>query len=720
PNPQSPISNLQSLTPNPQSPIPNYQLPIPNPQSPILPILAPTLIMTGLAMLLLLVQRDLGTASIFLFIYASMIYLGTGKRRVVIASLVSLGAVGAAGYALFDVVRLRVDAWLNPWADPSGRSYQIVQSLIAVAAGEIFGRGPGIGNPGLVPVAHSDFIFTAITEESGLLGVIGLLGLVGLLINRGLRIALHAPDSYRRYLAAGLTAHLGAQTILIVGGNLRLLPLTGVTLPFVSYGGSSLLTSFVSLLLLTLISSEPAESPTAQLVDPTPTLALGNALLIGLGAAALMAGWWGVIRSPNLLARTDNPRLSIADRFVERGNFFDRRGEPLTENQGMTGELARFYPYPSLSPIIGYTHPLFGQAGLEASLDVYLRGLKGAAFTLWQNQFLYGQHPPGLDVRLSLDLELQLLASEILGETTGAIVLLNAKSGEILALVSYPAYDPDDLNRSSTLDTTLESLLADPDAPLLNRATQGAYSPGTTLTPLLLAAIFAERGTLTFQLDEITLECVQPPAQPTLGAAIQAGCSAPEAALGEQLGSENILRLFQASGLYTAPEIRLPVSSSTAPIENPTLAAIETEGYKRQVVRPVPVVSPLQLALAAATLSNDGIRPAPRLSLAFHSPEEGWIPLPLVSDGSVEVFPAEAARETANRLAAEDSPTWETVSLIGGGDESPAQALTWYLGGTLPDWGGTPVVVVVLLEEGNVELAVEVGRGVLGAVVGGR
>ena len=120
---------------------------------PLLPLLAPTLVMAGLALLLLVVQRDLGTASLFMIIYATMIYLGTGHQRLVLFSLVGIVGMALAGYGLFDLVRLRVDAWLNPWADPAGRSYQVVQSLIAIAAGEIFGRGPGLGNPGLVPLA---------------------------------------------------------------------------------------------------------------------------------------------------------------------------------------------------------------------------------------------------------------------------------------------------------------------------------------------------------------------------------------------------------------------------------------------------------------------------------------------------------------------------------------------------------------------------------------
>ena len=162
----------------------------PNPPSRLLPLLTPTLIMTSLALLLLIFQRDLGTAALFLVLYAIIVYAGTGDFRVLIFSFVMLILAVVVGYVLFDVVKLRVDAWINPWLDPSGRSYQIVQSLLAVANGGLIGRGPGMGSPSLVPIAQSDFIFAAISEETGLLGALAILGLLALFVNRSIRLAI--------------------------------------------------------------------------------------------------------------------------------------------------------------------------------------------------------------------------------------------------------------------------------------------------------------------------------------------------------------------------------------------------------------------------------------------------------------------------------------------------------------------------------------------------
>jgi len=380
-----------------------------------LPLLIPTLVVTGLALLLLLVQRDLGTASIFVCIFTVAIFLHTGKRRVLFSAILLLAGALVVGYFFIDIIQIRVDGWLNPWADPSGKSYQIVQSLLAVANGGIIGRGGGLGNPLLVPVAISDFIYAAIAEETGLVGTIGLLALIWLILARGLVASLRAMDKFRRNLAAGIVTYFGIQSLLIIGGNLRLLPLTGVTLPFVSYGGSSLLTSYIALFLLLAISNVEDNEP-VTLQNPKPYTFLAGMLVLGFAAVSLASVWWAVVRAPDLLTRTDNARRSIADRYVPRGELLDRNNQPISITEGESGTYRRNYLYPDLAPITGYTQPVYGQAGLEATLDDYLRGLQGNPPSLiWWDHLLYGTPPPGLDVRLSLSLALQSKADQLLG-----------------------------------------------------------------------------------------------------------------------------------------------------------------------------------------------------------------------------------------------------------------------------------------------------------------
>jgi cell division protein FtsW (lipid II flippase) len=220
-----------------------------------LPYLAPLLLMWGFCMVLLVWQRDLGAATLFFLVFLSMLYLATSDRRYVIVGLVLLLLAAILAYFLFDVVALRVDAWWNPWPDALNRAFQIVQSLYAVAGGGVIGQGAGQGFPIYIPVVHSDFVFAAVAEEWGLVGSLGITAVFMLLTYRGLLLGVLTRHPFRTYLAAGITLMIAIQALLIMGGVTKLLPLTGVTLPFISYGGSSLLISSIMLGLLLHISA---------------------------------------------------------------------------------------------------------------------------------------------------------------------------------------------------------------------------------------------------------------------------------------------------------------------------------------------------------------------------------------------------------------------------------------------------------------------------------
>ncbi len=219
--------------------------------------LTPISLMFALCLVILIWQRDLGTATIFFVVFMLMLYLASGQWLLLLGGGTLLLMASVVGYLLFDVVALRVDVWLNPWAEAENRAFQIVQSLMAVAAGGIVGRGVGLGNPDFIPVVHSDFVFAAIAEEWGFIGILGVLIVLAVIVLRGMRLAaLNQARPFNAFLAAGLSLMLATQSLLIIGGTLRLWPLTGVTLPFVSYGGSSLLVSFMMVGLLLVISDD--------------------------------------------------------------------------------------------------------------------------------------------------------------------------------------------------------------------------------------------------------------------------------------------------------------------------------------------------------------------------------------------------------------------------------------------------------------------------------
>lgn len=610
----------------------------------IVPLLLPTILVTGLAITLLLVQRDLGTASIFILLSTVMLYLATDKARVLLATATGLVVAVLVGYFFVDVVHARIDAWVDPWSDPSGRSYQIIQSLLAVANGGVMGRGPGLGSPTLVPVAQSDFVYAAISEETGLLGGIALLAAYALFLLRGVRIALRATDTYSRLLAAGLTSYNGIQTLVIIGGNLRILPLTGVTLPFVAYGGSSLMTSIVAASVLLVISAASQRRP-APLLTPRPFYTVAALLTAGLLTCAATQAWWSVLRSTALLTRSDNPRRYIAERYTKRGAILDRNSEPIDITVGESGGYRRTYAYPELGSVSGYTHPVFGQAGLEFSLDGYLRGLQGnpASLILW-DQLLTGMPPPGVNVRLSIDLDLQRQADQALGASNGAVVLINATTGEIMAIASHPTYDP------NQLDEIGPALLTQKDSPLLDRATQGTYRLGEATAPFLQAGDVPSTATA------------------------------------------DLTDLYRRLGFYAAPDLELPTASAMPPGE---LRALR--------------VSPLQMATAAATLSNEGTRPAPRIATAVETNQSGWVVLP-DHETPERVFPAANADATARLFTVAQTAFWEQSATV----EEGNGYVTWYVAGTIPSWKGTPVAVAVLLES-NDSRAVYVGRRVLEA-----
>jgi peptidoglycan glycosyltransferase len=339
-------------------------------------------------------------------------------------------------------------------------------------------------------------------------------------------------------------------------------------------------------------------------------------------------------------------------------------------------------------------------------LDLYLRGLKANPATLiWIDHLLYGQPPPGLDTRLTLDLTLQKTADTLLGEHRGALVLLNAGSGEILTLASHPYYDP------NQMDTSWLDLVQDPSAPLLNRATLGQYSPGTALGPFLYAYANGQNTlpviptNLTYSNSKGTWQCaITPRAAADAGQLIANGCPAVSAAISEKIGAENLAKIFYSLGFYQSPDLSLEMAQSTQmPIRQVDLAGIGQEDL---------VVTPLQMALAAAVLSNQGNLPTLRLVSAVLTPHQGWVDLPVEPSATTPL--AAGVEETVEALAVPETQTWETTAFVQSGSET----LTWYIAGTLPQSTGRPLALALLLEEKDAQRAKEIGQELLKSAMG--
>jgi cell division protein FtsW (lipid II flippase) len=233
---------------------------------PPLPYLAPMAAMWAIALGIVVVQRDLGAALLFYGVFLALVYVATGRVSLVVIGLI-LFVLGSTLMAqLFDHVRVRIDLWLDPFADPLGTGYQVVQALHAFARGGLVGVGLGAGLPEVggrlpIPEIHTDFPLAALGEELGIVGVLAILGLFLVVVERGLRIGAAAADDFRSLLAIGLSLVVGIQAFIIAAGNLKVLPLTGVTLPFISYGGSSLLANALVVGLLLALSDKGVEPP---------------------------------------------------------------------------------------------------------------------------------------------------------------------------------------------------------------------------------------------------------------------------------------------------------------------------------------------------------------------------------------------------------------------------------------------------------------------------
>lgn len=233
---------------------------------PPLPYLLPMLAMWAIALAIVIVQKDLGAALLFFSVFLALLFAATSRWSYVALGAVLFVAGSAVLYAVFPHVRTRIDIWLDPWADPLGSGYQTVRALFAFGRGGILGTGLGAGLPAAagtaaIPAVYTDFAFTALAEETGYLGALAIIGTYLVILERGFRIAARSRDDFRALLAAGLTLTIGIQTAIIIGGNARLIPLTGITAPFLSYGGSSMIASALAVGLLLAFSEHETVSP---------------------------------------------------------------------------------------------------------------------------------------------------------------------------------------------------------------------------------------------------------------------------------------------------------------------------------------------------------------------------------------------------------------------------------------------------------------------------
>ena len=625
---------------------------------PRLRLLYPLFIVWGVCLLVVAFERDLGSALLFYTIFLIMLYVATGRVSYVLIGLVLL-AVGAFGmYQIMGHVQVRVAIWLDPFKDAQNLGFQIVQALYSLADGGLLGVGIGKGLGGdTIPVVASDMIFAAIGEEMGLLGGAAVLLLFMLFAVRGLTTAARAKSDLAAFSAAGLTAAISFQAFTIVGGVTKLIPLTGVTLPFMSQGGSSLLASFVIVALLlragdeatgrsteiantstelTPVGYRPGGSRGSHMRRPsldTPEsgllgrVALANRLtrtvFLFTALFAVLIGnltYIQVFKAAEYQDMPSNNHTITKARYIKRGSIITADGLTLAESiQQEDGTYVRSYPNGNLAAhAVGYYSQQYGSSGVESSQDKTLTGSKD--YSSWQNALnsLAGITEPGNSVQLTIDSRIQQAAEQALAGRKGAIVVLDPRTGAVLAWASAPAYDNTDI--AAAMEAANASGGA--DTSMFDRATQALYSPGSTFKTVTLSSAlengvaalsstYSSPGRMEIGGADVVSVNEQGHGTITLDRAFAVSSNTVFGQVAEQLGADRLVATAQAFGY--GQNLGIDFSTAASIMPDPTdmstweLAWAGAGQPVGQGHTPGPQTTVMQNAVIAAAIANNGI-----------------------------------------------------------------------------------------------------------------
>jgi cell division protein FtsW (lipid II flippase) len=596
--------------------------------------------------------KDLGPAVLLFGSFVAMLYLVTGRVVYPLIGFILLMAAAYVGDTLgIGFFATRVEMWLHPWANSDRLGGQLAQGLWGLGTGGIAGSGLGLGGASYVPRAGSDMVFTTLGEETGLIGALCILCLYVMIIFRGFQIARAAIDDFDRLLSSGITVLIGLQAFVIAGGATGVMPLTGITLPFVAYGTSSLVANYFCVGMLLHIS---AKSRTTNFIAVTPPIfvrssrrvavALSGGLLLIIGVGRL--GWLQGV--DDLSTATHNLRIPDADRVfrdhrnprlvayaasIHRGTIRDRNGVLLAGNASpgegvtyLTGGIPRVYPLGAIgadivdaveqpeSPTdpLGSDQALRGYGSLEDLLPLYQR-----------KDLPFPPTPQGSDVDLTLDIGLQKTAQEALdrsvrqfGDGRGAVVVLDCKTGAVLAAATAPTFDPNALTDDSwaALHTS-----ADSANPLLNRAFAGDYPPGSVFKLVTATAAFQQhKDGLIFECHHTLAEIrwhfneenyerrhitddeeFVPHGVTDMAKAIRVSCNVYFAQLGVAIGAEPLERVFGRYNFNACPSLQ------TLGEDLPDCA------YGQGTI----LVTPYQMARVCQTIGNNGVEAPNRFFL---------------------------------------------------------------------------------------------------------
>ena len=709
--------------------------------------------------LLLVLERDLGGALIFAVTYIVMLYGATVNPAWLFVGFLGACAAAAAAYQLFPHVRVRFDAWQNPWSCIDDGGYQITQSLFAIGTGGWFGMGLGSGLPESVPVIETDFIFSGIAEEFGYIFAACLVFICLSCFIMFIQISNRLKDECYKIVTLGFAALYGFQLFLNIGGVTKFIPLTGVTMPLVSYGGSSLVSTIIMFGIIQGMyvlgqkrqSHSQAYSQESQRLTserrtkrrsgertargrfPKPDYrrsinAIMYAFSVLLIATVCYSAYFIAFQSRDAINNTYNKRQDLLAGTITRGEIRSADGKVLARTvTGEDGTEEREYPYGSMfAHVVGRFSKT--RTGVELSENFTLMTASLSEFDKIALQ-LNEEKLPGDSVITTLNAAVQEAAWEALGDRRGAVAAIDPSTGKILAMVSKPDYDP------NTVEEDWDSLIADEkgESALMNRALNGLYPPGSTFKIADVLAYIRENPEdyeeYTYdcegegRFNQVTIHCAgsQSHGNLSLRDAFAKSCNTSFVNLGTSISVTSLLDVC-TSLLYNRALPGLPSASQSS-------FALNEQSEPNAIPQTViglgkTQITPMHNALIAAAIANGGVLMEPylvdsvvnadgRVIEKNHPSSYGALMTPAESDILTEYMKEAVQTGTAKALA--DYPVAVAGKTGSAEYETGKESHAWFICFAPADKPQIAISVIVESSGSGSKYAVPVAKKVLDA-----
>lgn len=575
--------------------------------------------LSAVYVLLLVASKDLGGALLYFMAYLMMLYVASKKPIYLGAGFGGMVVACLAGYFLFSHVRTRVFVWWNPTADIDNKGYQICQSLFGIGTGSWFGLGIGEGLPTKIPIVDKDFIFSAISEEFGAIFAIGLILLCLSCFIIIINVSMQMRDKFYKLVGVGLSVLYATQVVLTIGGAIKFIPSTGVTLPLVSYGGSSMLSTLIVFGIVQGLYMRKAASKAAGKKDnkKQDTNQEYNVVtyifMVIFGAMILYMVYFLVFKSEDFINNEYNGLQTLFEEDVIKGDIITSDGYVIAETVvDEEGNTSRNYPYSGMfAHLTGYSSNV--RTGLEKQLNFTL--LRSNTFFVEQLMCeLTNEKKMGDNVVTTIRYDLQEVAYKALGKYDGAVIVMEPSTGKILAMVSKPTYNP------NTIDKDWESLQE--GSALYNRATQGQYTPGSIFKMMTLLA-YMESNQNSYQdysyectgkitINNKTIHCASNKAHGTvdLKTSFSKSCNASFANMMQGIDEEAFQKICDAMLFNQNLPIAFESSVSSFAISDTDENALKMD---TSIGQGKTLVSPLHMVMLASAVCNDGMAMRPYL-----------------------------------------------------------------------------------------------------------